>query len=103
MTTPASDVPRLLSKRALAARGWTPSLVRDLLGEPDEREEVYYRDPQARDSRGALLLPGVAHLYARDRVLSAEARPEFLAGRRANPRPRYEPRPRGAAPHERTP
>lgn len=57
-----------LSTSELVQSGWTPALIRKLLGEPDEKEPF---------SRG--IYRGVRHWYARDRVVVAQERPEFAA------------------------
>ncbi|WP_120010490.1 hypothetical protein [Teichococcus vastitatis] len=63
--------PTLLSVPALRERGWTPSLLLRLLGEPDDlRGNPYYKNSAPM------------RLYAADRVEAAEQTPAFLAARK---------------------
>lgn len=60
------DAPPHLGTVALRERGWTPALIRDLLGEPDKlARNPYYRSAAPM------------RLYAAPRVEAAEASPAF--------------------------
>lgn len=61
------DAPAHLGTVALRERGWTPALVRDLLGEPDKLA----RNPHCRSA-------SPMRLWAAPRVEAAEASPAFV-------------------------
>jgi hypothetical protein len=64
------DRSELWNLKELRTRGWTPAMVRTLLGKEDElRRNPFYR--RAAPQR----------LYARERVLAAEGTPNFEAAR----------------------
>lgn len=59
---------------ALKERGWTPAMIRDLLG-PHDRE----RDNDLRVGRSNRRVDAPVKLYAQERVLAAEATEKFAA------------------------
>ena len=81
---PVSEPAEFLNRSALRVRGWTPRLVRDLLGEADEL---------VANPRNPAWPP--MGLYARTRVLAAEDSRSFRAAREGRRR-----RPRTAAPRQ---
>lgn len=64
MTSTISEKPKSLTKQGLKERGWSESMIKTLLGEPDERKKV----------------SGFTHplcLYKLERVIKAEQTDDF--------------------------